>query len=137
MRNLKFSLALIVAVAAVSIAMISKANVLSGKARILGCFVTVELADISGGNTISPIVDATSCDAVRSHVATNSAFYLKNISSASAVETTPCTQDVEFCCVQLEPTSDNPSVPTFDLGDGTPQKYQILGKLPSNVLCRP
>lgn len=133
----KLNVVLILALLAISAAMISKANVLAGKVPIIGCFADLTLTDLNGIASYSPIVDDTDCDVVRQIVNINSYYYLKAITSPSPVSVVPCTQDVDFCCVYLEPTTDNPNAPAFDLGDGIQQQYQIFSKYEANILCRP
>lgn len=135
MRKITLSVTLYVALIALFFAMISKASIIGGKVRVEGCFISITLADISGANDFSPVVDVTDCAESRSQVAVNSVYYLKSISTITPSH--ECTSDVDFCCVLLEPTTDNPSVPTFDLGDGVQQKYQIKSKTSVSILCRP
>lgn len=138
LKKLKISFAAILAIVAISAALISKADVLSGKALVTGCFATITLTNATGTPNFSPVVDQTDCEDVQNTVDANSYIYLKAISNTTQIPTGNCVSDIDFCCVQLTDFVDaSIPVPTFDLGDGVQRKYRLTNQSSINVLCRP
>ncbi|MGX5820257.1 hypothetical protein ACWKWU_18830 [Chitinophaga lutea] len=128
MNRFKFSFALIVAVLAVGITVVSNA---ATKRAVTACFETLALTNLSTNYTPAATDD---CSAVKSQVAAGFKYLAIDPSSIPPIA---CQENLQkFCCIEFDlvPISDpNYSiVPDVDVPNETPQqKWEV-----ERVLCR-
>ncbi|QEH39454.1 hypothetical protein [Chitinophaga sp. XS-30] len=117
MKKFKLSFMAVIAILAISAALVSQANTF-GKRQITACFEVLTLTD---GSTTDVLTNASNTPAATADAKVAARPYIANASTPAEAE--ECESFVDFCCLTIEET-ENLSAPLIDLGDGF-KRYQV------------
>ncbi len=117
MRNLKLSFAVVIAILAVGVTVVTKASEI-GKRAITKCYVTMQITD--GLGQFANLSDALT--AAQAQTAKSNNPYVSSV-GLDVDPAVACKSTIKFCCAKVIETA-NPLAPEINLGEGL-RRYEV------------